>query len=377
MPRRNSRECSCPRTWVQTACGVNFYFTGVVLNVVLACLWAVYSLSIAISAPFVAKRVLDHPLVANAGVAAALSFTVDNVRSTMTTYEHAAIGVNIFGWFMFSLAIINAILIVVGAIFTKVESGMGPSINKAATQPWNLVWIIPEKILAWGTPAAVAAMSLAQCGVTVGLWACLLTCKFTAMWTYEMTNMMCAEIQSTPKWNYTTPGCGVPDYSTTPEFIAEATCCGGAKHFCCALEAPFDYGLASSSLWLSPKPFSNSQRQIRDVTGGEQPTRMQYLMMTSYTNPFNLLWKQKTQAQDYAAMELTMLGIAVLFAFAAAYSVVHGLYQYTGMVKKKGNAGGDDVEGGIEMMTLLGDSEPSNKDVRAVLRPLRTVRYAI
>lgn len=355
--------------WMSRISLANLYVTGTVGNIALAALWAWYSLRITISAPFVAHRILDHEIPE---VPSGSSFTRTDVHNAFTVYGRCAIAVNIFGWFMFSFAIINVVLLILKTVSVQIEVRLGQEINLLAAEPWNLVWIIPHKIVAYATPPALAAVSVAQCAVACGLAISALGCRAYALWTFAMTDEMCAT--GGGAWNTTTLDCGVPDYqaSTEIKWSNEATCCDGGQSICCAIDAPFDYGLATSSAWHSPQPFTNSQKQIRASNLMREPNRIQYMLMTSYTNPFDVLWKQKIQAQDFALAELWMVVISVLFACATVHSIV---LAFTDEVKM--------VSGGVNPAPRAPPAPPAppmNRDgdieTRGGIRSMRSVRFS-
>ena len=148
------------REVLEVGCWVNFVFSGLVGNIIVAVLWAIYSLEIGISAPDIAHMIHEQALPANPPHDG-LKFTGKQFKDNLLSYQKSARAFNVFGWLMFSFAILNALNVFLGIIGYVVTKWMTSEALVAAVVPTWGASLIPL-VIGWAAPATVAVVGLLQ-----------------------------------------------------------------------------------------------------------------------------------------------------------------------------------------------------------------------
>ena len=329
-----------------------FYATGLVGNLIVAVMWAIYSLEIGISAPDIATMIHDQSY-ANETISG-IKFTGTEFKDQLKEYRRSSRAWNVFGWLMFSFAIINAISIALGTI-PYVWEKFTPAAVDAAEEAE--VWGVVLKVLAYIAPFPTA---VAGCLQTLSFYGFIITGAFVkvlAVKIFMRYDAFCNEatVASSP-WviPHVTPTppptmppsptlpptsapaeCGVPDYSVVQpgkdDWISEQLCCTTGNVFCCSFDAPYDWGLAGLPKWqhTDTNPFVNQQRNIRAHATDADLTRMRYILQPLYVNIGKKLYAQERDPADYFNMELWILANGF---FVAICSLVY-LFKLPKLVK--------------------------------------------
>ena len=330
-----------------------FYATGLVGNLVVAVMWAIYSLEISISAPDIATMIHDQSYLNE--TIPGIKFTGTEFKEQLKEYRRSSRAWNVFGWLMFSFAIVNAISIALGTI-PYVWEKFTPAAVDAAEEAE--VWGVVLKVLAYIAPFPTA---VAGCLQTLSFYGLIITgifVKVLAVKIFMRYDAFCNEatVASSPwiiphatptppptlpaSWGAAAPTptpaeCGVPDYSVVQpgkdDWISEQLCCKTTNTFCCSFDAPYDWGLAGLPKWqhTDTNPFRNQQRNIRAHASDIDLTRMRYILQPLYVNVGKKLYAQERDPIDYFNMELWILANGF---FVAVCSLVY-LFKLPRLVK--------------------------------------------
>ena len=285
------------------------YLSGTIGNVITAALWALYSLDITVTLPFITTKLREHTPTAQSSIA----FTGDTFQDEIKSLGQAGIALNVFGWTMFSLAIMNIVILLVDKLFYRIKQSIGRGATKVPTK----VQHIPVTLIAYISPVLGALLTFIQTICTIGVFASLTFVRIYVALMLTKHDVWCDDTDST--WNNTIDGCGSPDYTQSQgDWIDEDSCCpNAADSLCCAFNAPYEYGLKGALTHSTSNPFANQQRQLRK-TADDTLSRKRYLMQTLYVNPNNDLFVQKRDSFIYAGMEFGLFIVGLMLILATA-----------------------------------------------------------
>jgi len=283
------------------------YLSGTIGNVITAVLWALYSLDITVTLPFITTKLREHTPT----VQSSITFTGDTFQDEVKSLGQSGIALNVFGWTMFSLAIMNIVIFLVEKLFYRIERSILTVRNARAPQH------IPITLIAYGSPVLGTLLTFIQTICTIGVFASLAFVRIYVALMVTKHDVWCDDTDST--WNNTIDGCGSPDYTQSQgDWIDEDSCCLNAvDSFCCAFNAPYEYGLKGALTHSASNPFANQQRQLRK-TADDTLSRKRYLMQTLYINPNNDLFVQKRDSFTYAGMEFGLFIVGLMLILATA-----------------------------------------------------------
>lgn len=304
-PIQKHKKASEDNTYQKILSGIlwaNSFIMGTAGQITIVVLWVIYELNLIVSASFVGEQIYNSKI--RNGIDDS-DVNPNNFVNEVKLYSSASSAAFIFGVVMCVFASFSCANMIVGLVFVVIEKCRKKSLHDLVDSS------IPEKVFAYGLPVITVICTFLQCLCYAGFFLSIACVRIAVFLNYRNFNEFCGDGY---KWNNTAPGCGPPSYDTTTHNWAEPKNCCTGDQFCCAFEAPFEFGLKGGGL-----AFRNLQQQLRENATDPHLTRKEFMIMIFYPNFENRFWIQKTEDDVFFIYEIVIFILNVLCAISVGH----------------------------------------------------------